>query len=207
MADLGFLPVVRRHRPRRGPVSACSSPATLDAGIDVLAKRYLTKPVTHQADSAQSPVAEIDHHVLHVAADAHFPVLRPFAPRAHDCLHPTKHRAELAVAQCRRCRLSRFMATSRRTPGRARWMPSTAGPLETLVVDGISPPAASTPTMSAWSSTPTRRSSTRPICAAPAVSARRQHGHGRDHDARRAARAEVRDLTRKGRHSTDHDPR
>jgi superfamily II DNA/RNA helicase len=40
--------------------------ATLDAGIGVIAKRYLSNPVTHEADSAQSPISTMAHHVLHV---------------------------------------------------------------------------------------------------------------------------------------------
>ena len=61
MADLGFLPGVRRlldTTPRRGQRMLFS--ATLDAGVDVLVKRYLTDPVTHSVDSAQSPVARHD---------------------------------------------------------------------------------------------------------------------------------------------------
>ena len=34
--------------------------ATLDAGVDVLVKRFLHDPVTHSVDSAQSPVAQHD---------------------------------------------------------------------------------------------------------------------------------------------------
>ena len=37
--------------------------------FDVLAKRYLTKPVTHEADSEQSPVETMEHHVLVVRGD------------------------------------------------------------------------------------------------------------------------------------------
>lgn len=66
MADLGFLPVVRRlldQTPRRGQRMLFS--ATLDTGIDVLVRRYLTDPVTHSVDSAAAPTA-VPHHVLHV---------------------------------------------------------------------------------------------------------------------------------------------
>ncbi|MGO0576430.1 DEAD/DEAH box helicase [Ornithinimicrobium panacihumi] len=69
MADLGFLPGVKRildKTPRGGQRMLFS--ATLDAGVDVIAKRYLDKPVTHHADSAQSPVATMSHHVLHIDA-------------------------------------------------------------------------------------------------------------------------------------------
>jgi superfamily II DNA/RNA helicase len=49
--------------------------ATLDSGVDVLVKRYLSNPVTHSVDSASSPVEEMSHHVLHVASDSRLPVL------------------------------------------------------------------------------------------------------------------------------------
>ena len=68
MADLGFLPGVRRimdKTPQSGQRMLFS--ATLDKAIDVLVKRYLSKPMTHEADSAQSPVSTMSHHVLHVS--------------------------------------------------------------------------------------------------------------------------------------------
>ncbi len=76
MADLGFLPVVRRlldRTPRNGQRMLFS--ATLDGGIDVLVKRFLTNPVTHSVDSAQSPVSAMSHHVLHVKNEDRLPVL------------------------------------------------------------------------------------------------------------------------------------
>ncbi|GAA1825062.1 DEAD/DEAH box helicase [Luedemannella flava] len=76
MADLGFLPTVRRlldRTPRTGQRLLFS--ATLDAGVDVLVRRYLTKPVTHSVDTAQSPVSTMDHHVLHVLPGDRLPVL------------------------------------------------------------------------------------------------------------------------------------
>lgn len=76
MADLGFLPVVRRlldKTPRNGQRLLFS--ATLDAGVDVLVKRFLNNPVTHSVDSAKSPVTAMSHHVLHVAGDSRVPVL------------------------------------------------------------------------------------------------------------------------------------
>lgn len=67
MADLGFLPAVKRlldRTPSSGQRLLFS--ATLDAGVDVLVRRYLHNPVTHHADSAQSPISTMDHHVLHI---------------------------------------------------------------------------------------------------------------------------------------------
>ncbi|MFP5334049.1 MAG: DEAD/DEAH box helicase [Actinomycetes bacterium] len=68
MADLGFLPGVRRilDATPRGTQRMLFS-ATLDNGVDVLVRRYLDAPVTHSVDSAESPVAEMTHHVLAVA--------------------------------------------------------------------------------------------------------------------------------------------
>ncbi|MFE9655561.1 DEAD/DEAH box helicase [Micromonospora sp. NPDC006431] len=76
MADLGFLPTVRKlleHTPRDGQRLLFS--ATLDAGVDVLVRRFLTDPVVHSVDSTLSPVAAMTHHVLHVHADDRFAVL------------------------------------------------------------------------------------------------------------------------------------
>lgn len=76
MADLGFLPGVRRimdKTPQSGQRLLFS--ATLDKAIDVLVKRFLSSPVTHEADSAQSPVATMTHHVLHLAREQRVPVL------------------------------------------------------------------------------------------------------------------------------------
>ena len=64
MADLGFLPIVRRlleSTPDGGQRMLFS--ATLDAAIDVLARRFLTDPVLHSVDENSSP-AEIEHHVI-----------------------------------------------------------------------------------------------------------------------------------------------
>jgi len=67
MADLGFLPTVRRLLDRT-PADAqrLLFSATLDGGVDVLVRRYLSDPVVHSVDSAQSPVTAMSHHVLHV---------------------------------------------------------------------------------------------------------------------------------------------
>ncbi|HEY3512869.1 DEAD/DEAH box helicase [Kribbella sp. NPDC051137] len=76
MADLGFLPAVRRILDQT-PATAqrLLFSATLDAGVDVLVRRFMTDPVTHSVDSARSPVAKMTHHVLHVRPDSRLPVL------------------------------------------------------------------------------------------------------------------------------------
>jgi superfamily II DNA/RNA helicase len=97
MADLGFLPVVRRlldQTPRAGQRLLFS--ATLDAGVDVLVRRFLTDPVTHSVDSTLSPVAAMSHHVLHVRDDDRFPVLVDLAaaPGRTVVFTRTKHGAK-----------------------------------------------------------------------------------------------------------------
>ncbi len=76
MADLGFLPTVRRlleQTPRGGQRLLFS--ATLDAGVDVLVRRFLTDPAVHSVDSGLSPVTAMAHHVLHVEPSDRFEVL------------------------------------------------------------------------------------------------------------------------------------
>ncbi|TYL54235.1 DEAD/DEAH box helicase [Agromyces mariniharenae] len=67
MADLGFLPVVTRildKTPRGGQRLLFS--ATLDNGVDKLVKRYLQNEVLHSVDEANSPVAQMTHHVFEI---------------------------------------------------------------------------------------------------------------------------------------------
>ncbi len=69
MADMGFLPMVKRildKTPTRGQRMLFS--ATLDNGIGVIVDRYLHNPVVHEADSAESPVSTMEHHIIEVAA-------------------------------------------------------------------------------------------------------------------------------------------
>ena len=66
MADLGFLPVVRRlldATPPDGQRLLFS--ATLDGAVDVLARRFLTRPARHTI-GATSPPTRIAHHLLTV---------------------------------------------------------------------------------------------------------------------------------------------
>jgi superfamily II DNA/RNA helicase len=80
MADLGFLPAVRRllDATAAGTQRLLFS-ATLDGGVDVLVRRYLSAPVVHEVDAASSPVAEMTHHVLHVSRDHRVPVVADLA--------------------------------------------------------------------------------------------------------------------------------
>jgi superfamily II DNA/RNA helicase len=102
MADLGFLPAVKKlleQTPRNGQRLLFS--ATLDAGVDVLVKRFMTDPITHSVDSAQSPVAAMTHHVLHVHHESRLPVLVDLtaAPGRTLVFTRTKHRAKTLTKQ------------------------------------------------------------------------------------------------------------
>ncbi len=102
MADLGFLPVVRRllaQTPKTGQRLLFS--ATLDKAIDGLVKQFLSQPVTHQADSAQSPISTMAHHVLHISHDQRVPVLVDLAsaPGRTVVFTRTKHRAKQLAKQ------------------------------------------------------------------------------------------------------------
>lgn len=105
MADLGFLPGVRRllDKTPKGSQRLLFS-ATLDNAIDVLVKRFLQSPVTHEADSAQSPVATMDHHVLHIAREHRVPVLVDLtsAPGRTVVFTRTKHGAKALTRQLNR---------------------------------------------------------------------------------------------------------
>ena len=68
MADLGFLPNVRRilrATPQRGQRMLFS--ATLDNGVDALVKEFLHNPLQHSVDPSNSPVDAMTHRVWMVA--------------------------------------------------------------------------------------------------------------------------------------------
>lgn len=102
MADLGFLPVVKRllsQTPAGGQRLLFS--ATLDNGIDVLVRQFLRKAVTHHVDPATQAPVEMDHHVLHVQPDDRFPVLVDLlaAPGRSVVFTRTKRRAKVLTRQ------------------------------------------------------------------------------------------------------------
>lgn len=102
MADMGFLPMVRRildKTPAKGQRMLFS--ATLDQGVGVLVKAYLHQPVTHEADSAESPVATMDHHVLKVDKADRIAILADLtaAPGKTIVFTRTKHGAKKLAKQ------------------------------------------------------------------------------------------------------------
>jgi superfamily II DNA/RNA helicase len=102
MADLGFLPTVRRlmeRTPKAGQRLLFS--ATLDGGVDVLARQFMHKPVTHSVDSELSPVEKMTHHVLHLRREDRLPVLVDLAsaPGRTLVFTRTKHGAKKLAKQ------------------------------------------------------------------------------------------------------------
>src|SRR3954468_3859757 len=80
MADLGFLPGVKRlmdRTPKAGQPLLFSP--TLDNGVDVLVKRYLTDPTTHSVAPAVAPVSTMTHHVFQVQSGDKAEVVRQLA--------------------------------------------------------------------------------------------------------------------------------
>ncbi|MGY1550893.1 DEAD/DEAH box helicase [Microbacterium sp. A588] len=72
MADLGFLPGVTRiltATPAGGQRLLFS--ATLDRGIDSLARRFLSNPISHEVDESSVPVGEMTHRVLVTTSTEH----------------------------------------------------------------------------------------------------------------------------------------
>jgi len=101
MADLGFLPVVRRlleMTPADGQRMLFS--ATLDGAIDVIARRFLHRPARHSVDSDSKP-PEITHHLLTVTPADRVGVIATLASGEGRVLifTRTKHGARKLVKQ------------------------------------------------------------------------------------------------------------
>ncbi len=151
MADLGFLPVVRRlldATPREGQRLLFS--ATLDSAVDVLARRFLSQPARHAVDSvSQRP--EITHHLLTVTSADRVGVLATLASGEARVLifTRTKHGAsklarQLAKAGTPTAELHGNLAQSARTrnlaafaSGEVRAMVATDVAARGIHVDGV----------------------------------------------------------------------
>ncbi len=108
MADLGFLPVVRRlldATPADGQRMLFS--ATLDRDVDVLVRRFLTNPVRHEIDAAAAPPAAMTHHVLTVEPGDRVGVLTALAGGRKQALifTRTKHSAQRLARQLAAARI------------------------------------------------------------------------------------------------------
>ena len=102
MADLGFLPAVKRlldRTPADGQRLLFSG--TIDQGIDVLVRRYLNNPVTHSVDPAVSAVPDMTHHVVSTPLADKPEVIRALAAGQGRSLlfTRTKHGAKKLAAQ------------------------------------------------------------------------------------------------------------
>ncbi len=80
MADLGFLPGVRRLlRATRPGGQRLLFSATLDNGISVLVKDFLSNPAVHAVDDVSSHIETMTHHVFSVNKDDRNEVIRQLA--------------------------------------------------------------------------------------------------------------------------------
>ncbi len=102
MADLGFLPAVRRllDRTPAGTQRLLFS-ATLDGDVDVLVRRYLVDPVVHSVDPPVAPVSTMEHHVFTVQPADKPAVVRELASGQRRSLlfTRTKHAAKKLAKQ------------------------------------------------------------------------------------------------------------
>ena len=97
MADLGFLPVVRRildMTPADGQRLLFS--ATLDGAVATLVDHYLTDPAVHALSSAEASVDTMSHHVFRVPFEGKFDLAASIAAREGRtiCFVRTKHGAD-----------------------------------------------------------------------------------------------------------------
>jgi len=102
MADLGFLPVVRRlmeATPRESQRMLFS--ATLDNAVDVLVRRFLSDPAVHAVDPATAPPGAMVHHLLTVAPGDRVGVVAALTGGSHRSLvfTRTKHGAQKLTRQ------------------------------------------------------------------------------------------------------------
>lgn len=102
MADLGFLPAVRRLLDRTpAGIQRLLFSATLDNGIDVLVRRYLHEPVEHAVDPPVVEISSMEHHVFTVEQADKAAVVRELAGgRGRSLLFTrTKHAAKKLAKQ------------------------------------------------------------------------------------------------------------
>ena len=107
MADLGFLPAVRRlldATPPEGQRMLFS--ATLDHDVDVLVRRFLDHPAEHAVDPPGAPTP-IVHHLLTVAPADRMPVVATLAGGGNRSLvfTRTKHGARKLARQLTAARI------------------------------------------------------------------------------------------------------
>ena len=104
MADLGFLPVVRRlldMTPTTGQRLLFS--ATLDGDVATLVENYLVDPTVHALSSAEASVDTMSHHLFRLPHESKFGVVAEIASRPGRSILfvRTKHGAERLAKQLR----------------------------------------------------------------------------------------------------------
>ena len=106
LADLGFLPVVKKLLDRTPPAGQrLLFSATLDGSIGALVRQYLRDPVTHSVDHLDAPPPMLEHHAFTVEPGHKAAVVQELASGVERSLlfTRTKHGArklarQLAVA-------------------------------------------------------------------------------------------------------------
>lgn len=109
MADLGFLPVVRRLL--EATPADCQRmlfSATLDNAVDVLVRRFLSNPAVHSVDSAVDAPGSMVHHLLTVTPGDRVAVVAALAGGNNRALvfTRTKHGAQSLTRQLARAGVS-----------------------------------------------------------------------------------------------------
>ena len=102
LADLGFLPVVKKLLDRTPPAGQrLLFSATLDRGVDAVVRRYLRSPVTHSVDEVDAPPPMLEHHAFTVEPGHKAAVVRELASGADRSLlfTRTKHAAKKLARQ------------------------------------------------------------------------------------------------------------
>ncbi|GAA5228223.1 DEAD/DEAH box helicase [Paeniglutamicibacter antarcticus] len=106
MADLGFLPVVKRilDQAPRGIQHMLFS-ATLDNGVDKLVQRYLSNPTVHEVDAPTAAVNTMEHHVFMVSNDDKKELIRTLASGSgrRIMFMRTKHHAKKMAVWLSKC--------------------------------------------------------------------------------------------------------
>ena len=125
MADLGFLPAVPAAGPDADGGQRLLFSATLDAGVDMLVKRFLHAPRTHEADSASRQWPPWRITCCTSSATSGSPVLADLtsAPGPYGRLHPDQARCQGAGPAAQRPRRADRRAA--RQPGPERPQPAT----------------------------------------------------------------------------------
>ncbi len=152
MADLGFLPVVRRlleATPAEGQRMLFS--ATLDKDVDVLVRRFLSDPARHSMDAVAAPPTAMVHHLLTVDPTDRVGVLAALAGGKSRSLifTRTKHSAQRLARQLSAARIpaaelhgnlgqnARERNLASFTSGEARVMVATDIAARGIHVDGV----------------------------------------------------------------------